>query len=196
MSDRVTLQQPILVAPIHGPQRAKLVSWGCGMLVTVVSLAAVVHNVWPASLRSVGYQLPAAYGVSLAMFASSRFYWFTRFGSDLRALELHDLSRHLSRLVYLSLYVLIAGNEVCAFLDGQALAASAAKLQSYLVAGILVLVWIRLLAFWRTGLLKPLTRWGSARGNSPRARPTFVAPRHWLRGTIAHRDQRDSSPPK
>jgi hypothetical protein len=145
MTRPATYFQATFPGRIDGLAYAAIVQWSVALLTALVGLMGVVHNTWPRDFRGPEFRLPLAFGIGMACFIAMRFYWHARppaQGSDTRI----RLTRPLSRLVYLTLFLLIGANQVLAVLNNHALAASATRLQGYLFAGIVSLALIRILA--------------------------------------------------
>ena len=125
-------------------QPVVIVNWSVGAMTAIVGSIGVVHNTWPNAFRGPEFRLPLAFGTGLAAFIALRFHWHLRSNAPLPDSSA-ALTRRLSRLVYLTLYVLVGANQACAVLNNQALPTSATGLQGYLIAGVVSLALIRVL---------------------------------------------------
>ena len=111
-----------------------------------VGTAGVLSNMRPADAVLHHSTHAILFGCVLATFVSLRAHWHTRASMGATAPSTRGLVRHLSRLVYLSLYGLFGEAAIFAIVKHRAFAADAENLQGYFLAGILVLIWIRILA--------------------------------------------------
>jgi hypothetical protein len=100
---------------------------------------AVCRNVWPRSLGVPDGVLPVLFGICLAASVWVEY----RCLRSLRP-ESRDVIRRSSRLVYLWLYCLFGADELATWLNHLPLGAGADKLLSYLAAGVIVLILIRI----------------------------------------------------
>jgi hypothetical protein len=145
MTQPVTFLQAAVPSRLDGIPHT-VVHWGVGALTAAAGLIGVIHNTRPHDFHGPGFGLPLVFGMGMATFIGLSFFWHQKFtvsGPVTRT----TLVRSLSRLVYLTLYLLIGTNQALAVLNHHALAASATRLQGYLIAGILGLVVLRVLAF-------------------------------------------------
>lgn len=136
--------QAALPVRVDRLQPVIIINWSVGALTAILGSIGVVHNTWPNAFRGPGFRLPLAFGTGLAAFVALRFHWHLRSNAPLSDSGA-ALTRRLSRLVYLTLYVLVGANQACAVLNDQALPTSATGLQGYLIAGVVSLALIRVL---------------------------------------------------
>jgi cytochrome b561 len=154
-------------AALHG-RRRMAVHWSIGMLVVLVGVLAVVRDSWPARVLASWINVPALFGSLLWILVIVRFRVGMKHMAKIRATDLRDLSRQLSRTVYLVLYLIIGAkqviNIVAFLLHGGALAPlfdtpdcashdcpafePVVDSQLILIYGLIALIMIRVLAFW------------------------------------------------
>jgi cytochrome b561 len=118
------------------------------LLVLAVGLLGLIADTWTIPLPHRG-NLHVLFGALLWAYVVARFYGRLRRSPRMQPADLRAFSRHLSRLVYLLLYVLTLFNLAIGFLGAaphSAFLARATDFQSYLVGGLGALVTIRVLA--------------------------------------------------
>jgi cytochrome b561 len=117
-------------------------------LVVLVGILGVIHDSWPGSLPHRG-NLHVLFGVLLLVCVVARFYGRMHQTPRMVLADIRPFSRHLARLVYLLLYVLmfcrLIMNVASAAPPGAVLRADE-DFQSYLGFGVLALVTIHVLA--------------------------------------------------
>ena len=140
-----------------------------GMPVALVGILALVHDSWPASVLAPWINVPTLFGLLLWIMVIARFRVRMKHSSEIRAADLRDLSRQLSRTVYLLLYLIIGAKQVinivgflwhggrfdpglvhtsdCASHDCPTFAPTT-DLQLILIYGLIALIIIRALALW------------------------------------------------
>jgi cytochrome b561 len=116
-------------------------------LVMLVGILGVIHDAWPGFLPH-REDLHALFGILLWICVVARFYRRVHQVPRLGIADIRPFSRHLSRLVYLLLYILmfcrLIMDVACAAPRGAMRAGE--DLQSYLAYGVLALVTIHMLA--------------------------------------------------
>jgi cytochrome b561 len=126
-------------APLHAP---------FALLVLVVGLLGVIADTWIIPLPHRG-NLHVLFGALLWASVVARFYGRLRRSPRMQPADIRVFSRHLSRLVYLLLYILAFFNLAIGFLRAaphSTFLARAEGFQSYLVWGFVALITIRVLA--------------------------------------------------
>ena len=123
--------------------------YGLGVLVLMAGLLGLIHDSWPIPLGATG-SLHALFGALLLIFVVARFYRHAHRTPRMLPADIRALSRHLSRTVYLLLYVLMFFDLTIGILPGtphhRAIYGPAVEFQSYLAYGFLALVAIRALS--------------------------------------------------
>jgi cytochrome b561 len=126
---------------------------GLALLVLAAGLLGLLYDSRPIPLRHAG-SLHALFGALLLIFVAARFCRFCRFCWHVRRTprmppaDIRAFSRHLSRTVYLLLYVLVFFDLIIGILPGtshRTIDGQAVLFQSYLASGVLALVAIRAL---------------------------------------------------
>jgi cytochrome b561 len=118
------------------------------LLVLGVGLLGLIADTGTVPLPHRG-NLHVLFGALLWTYVVARFYGRLRRSPRMQPADIRAFSRHLSRLVYLLLYLLTFFNLAAGFLRAaphSAFLARAADLQSYLVCGFGALITIRVLA--------------------------------------------------
>jgi hypothetical protein len=117
-------------------------------LVVLVGTLGVIRDSWPGSLPHRG-NLHVLFGVLLLACVVARFYGRMHQTPRMGLADLRPFSRHLARLVYLLLYVLMFCRlimDVASAAPPWAILRADEDFQSYLGCGVLALVTIRALA--------------------------------------------------
>jgi cytochrome b561 len=116
--------------------------------VLLVGILGVIHDSWPGPLPHRG-NLHVLFGILLWICVVARFYGRMHQTPRMLLADIRPFSRHLARLVYLLLYVLmfcrLITDVACAAPPGAILRAGE-DFQSYLACGVLALVTIHVLA--------------------------------------------------
>ncbi len=102
--------------------------------------AGIRHGIWQ--------EIHPLFGLLLLALVISQFYWHERHSSGASRCELREFSRHLARMVFLLVYLVVFVKEALALLAPQAVRAGELgnHLGGYLACGAVALVTIRLLA--------------------------------------------------
>lgn len=129
---------PSGVSPTN-PLRGPVI--GCALLTGGCVMLAVVHNVQPWSVPVPDSLCPVLLAACLALSVAADRYCAHRTGVMLRSGA--EQMRRASRIVYAWLYVLFGANEIAAGWSGCPIESAAGRLNRFVVAGIAVLVLIR-----------------------------------------------------
>jgi cytochrome b561 len=96
---------------LHG-RRTLAVHWGIGMLTALVGVLALVHDSWFTKVLAPWINIPSLFGLLLWILIIARFRGRMKHPAAIRAADLRELSRQLSRTVYLLLYLIIGAKQV------------------------------------------------------------------------------------
>jgi hypothetical protein len=124
-------------------QAAVIKATSAGFSLSVVAIAAW-GNIRPPLMGMPNLLLPILFGICLAAFIGADYCWLR--ASTGETPNQASAIRRSSRLVYIWLYLLFGANSLAAGLSNQSFESAAERLGSFLVAGIVLLVLIRLLA--------------------------------------------------
>jgi cytochrome b561 len=119
------------------------------LLALAAGLLGLIHDSWEGSSAASSLHYHASFGALLWGSVIAEFYFRARRAPCRRAIDIHALSRRLSRWVYLLLYVLMFFNLAIYILRGEphrSLLRTAEDFQSYLACGCVALVAIHILA--------------------------------------------------
>jgi len=83
-----------------------------GILVVVVGVMGLFDGSWSRPIAGSWVNIHALFGLQLCGFVIARFYWQVKRSPVTLAADIRDLSRHLSRVVYLLLYVIFGVREI------------------------------------------------------------------------------------
>ena len=120
---------------------------GLALPVLAVGLFGLLHDSRLIPLRHPG-SLHALFGALLLLFVGACFCRHVRRTPRMPPADIREFSRHLSRTVYLLLYVLMFLDLIIGFLPGmprRPIEAAAVQFQSYLVSGVVAIAAIRAL---------------------------------------------------
>jgi cytochrome b561 len=159
---------PLAGGTVQG-RRASAVHWSIGILVALVGVLALAHDSWPAKALASWINVSSLFGLLLWTLVIAQFRVRMKHSAEIRAADLRDLSRQLSRTVYLLLYLIVGAKQVinivgflwhggtfepglvhapdCAAQDCPGFTATG-DLQLILIDGLIALVIIRVLALW------------------------------------------------
>ena len=160
----------VLIASGGPARRLRQVSalyWGMVLLAVLVGVFGLVHDSWLAALTSRSC-VHALFGLLLAGSVIARFYWWLKHSPPAQKADIRRFSRHLSRLIYLVLYLVIGAKLIIGIvnfmwhggildfgllLDNDSaqdlgIYKSTADFRAILVCGLIALALIRGLAFW------------------------------------------------
>jgi cytochrome b561 len=176
----------LLVDARHQKGRAMVLHGSTGILTVLVGILGVQSD---SSLRGIAERwvnIHALFGLLLCALVIARFHWRVMYLRPVRPAELRELTRHLSRLVYLTLYLVIGAKLVMGIVEslsrgielglGRTGAAPCTStgctafqptkdFQAILLYGIVTLVLIRALTF--SFSLRALDRGSVARPQQP-----------------------------
>jgi cytochrome b561 len=132
--------------------------YGCAaMLVISVGVQGLVDNSWLRKLAESWINIHALFGILLGILVIARYEWIVRRSPPRLPSDIRELSRHLSRTVYLMLYLVIGISE-CLGTANLAQGGSDTQafdprddFQVFLASGLVALAIVRILAFiaWR-----------------------------------------------
>lgn len=120
---------------------------GLALPVLAVGLLGLLRDAWLIPLRHPG-SLHALFGALLLLFVAACFCRYVRRTPRMPPADIRAFSRHLSRTVYLLLYILMFFDLIIGFLPGTprgAIAGPAVQFHSYLVSGVVAIAAIRAL---------------------------------------------------
>jgi cytochrome b561 len=149
--------------------------FGCLALLTgMVGVLSLEHAVWARRAVEAWVNIHALFGLLLCGLVLVRYQWCVQRSPRLLPTETRELSRHLSRMVYLSLYLVIGARQVISIVNGirhggavdfnlfdeplrtgtdARMIDTKRDLQLFITAGLSVLMMVRALAFslqWRS----------------------------------------------
>jgi hypothetical protein len=131
-------------------------AWQCGLaaLAVLFGVVGLFEGSWPSHILGQQFVLQAMFGVLLCVLVAVRFHRHWNWVSPAPHFDIRELSRELSRMVYLSLYVVIGLRQIVGFADcswhgGSVECGTVADggLQAVVAYGIAGLLFIRVLAF-------------------------------------------------
>ena len=122
------------------------------MIVISVGVGGLIDNSWLRKLAESWINVHALFGILLGILVIARYEWVVRHSPPRLPRDIRELSRHLSRIVYLLLYLVIGLRE-CLGTANFAWQGSATHVfdpkddfQLFLASGLLALVVVRVLA--------------------------------------------------
>jgi len=150
-------------ADLSRSRRAVALHWSMGILVVSVGVLGLFGDSGPKRIQAPWLNVQALFGLLLASLVIARFYGRVKYGPPLLPADIKKLSRHLSRMVYLLLYLTIGIKQLIvlasfvahggAFDFGlfqltpdRGIFEPTAEFQAFLVYGLLALIIIRTLA--------------------------------------------------
>src|ERR1700683_5426723 len=96
------------LAHAYSWERMLAVRYGCIALVTVViGVLGLVSASWPRQMLESWINIHALFGLLLCGWVFSRCWWRVKHSPRMLPADIRELSRHLSRIVYLLLYVIV-----------------------------------------------------------------------------------------
>jgi hypothetical protein len=143
-----------------------------------VGACGIWSNTQAEHARLPATRYPVLFGCLFAAYVVMRFRWHAEAMLQGEQAE-RRLVRHLSRLVYLGLYGLFGAAAVIAIVEHREFASDAQNLQGYFVAGLLVLILIRILAVY-VGSPQREFNVGLAADLRRNAVPVRARLRHWI----------------
>ena len=100
-------------------ERILAVLYGCIALVTVViGVLGLVSASWPRQMLESWINIHALFGLLLCALVFSRCWWRVKHSPRMLLADIRELSRHLSRAVYLLLYVVVGLRQFIGILNG------------------------------------------------------------------------------
>jgi cytochrome b561 len=95
-------------AHAYSRQRMRTVLDGCAaLLVVAIGVLGLLHGSWLRQMIESWINIHALFGLLLCGFVLARCQWRVKHSPRMLPTGVHELSRHLSRIVYLLLYVVI-----------------------------------------------------------------------------------------
>jgi cytochrome b561 len=99
-------------------QRARIVLDGCAaLLVVVIGVQGLLDGSWLRQMLESWINIHALFGLLLCGFVLARCQWRLKHSPRMLPTGVHELSRHLSRIVYLLLYVVIGVRQSIGIVD-------------------------------------------------------------------------------
>jgi cytochrome b561 len=93
--------------------------YGCFALVTVViGVLGLIGASWPRQMLESWINIHALFALLLCGLVFSRCWWRVKHSPRMLPGDIRELSRHLSRIVYLVLYVVIGARQLISILNG------------------------------------------------------------------------------
>jgi cytochrome b561 len=105
----------------HACSRERMLTalYGCIALVAVViGVLGLIGASWPRQMLESWINIHALFGLLLCGLVFSRCWWRVKHSPRMLPADIRELSRHLSRIVYLLLYVVIGVRQLLGILDG------------------------------------------------------------------------------
>jgi cytochrome b561 len=95
-------------------ERSTLITaYGClAMLAVAVGVLGLMNPSWPRKMLDSCFNIHALFGLLLCGLVLARYQWCVQHSAPMLPADIRELSRHLSRIVYLFLYVVI-GVRLC-----------------------------------------------------------------------------------
>jgi cytochrome b561 len=155
----------------HACSQERMLSalYGCVALITVaIGVLGLQRDAWPRQMLESSINIHALFGLLLCGLVLARCRWRVQHSPRMLPNDVRELSRHLSRIVYLLLYAVIGGGELIGILNnlwhgapldfnlldahfrqGSAHAGFDPKddFQLFFVSGLFALLFVRVLAF-------------------------------------------------
>jgi len=152
-------------SPPDVPRRRSTIAlhWSMAILAVSVGVVGLFGDSGPKWLQLPWLNVQALFGLLLASLVIARFHGRVKYGPPLLAADIKTLSRHLSRMVYLLLYLTIGIKQLIALASfvahgggfdfglfqvasNRGVFEPTAEFQAFLVYGLLALIIIRMLA--------------------------------------------------
>jgi hypothetical protein len=104
----------------HACSQERMLSalYGCVALFTVaIGVLSLQRDAWPRQMLESGINIHALFGLLLCGLVLARCQWRVRHSPRMLPNDIRELSRHLSRIVYLLLYAVIGSRELIGILS-------------------------------------------------------------------------------
>lgn len=104
----------------HACSQERMLSalYGCVALITVaIGVLGLQRDAWPRQMLESGINIHALFGLLLCGLVFARCRWRVQHSPRMLPGDIRELSRHLSRIVYLLLYAVIGGRELIGILN-------------------------------------------------------------------------------
>src|ERR1700728_3055769 len=99
-------------------QRLLIALYGCAALVVVViGILGLLDGSWPRQMLESWINIHALFGLLLCGLVFSRCWWRVKHSPRMLPADIRELSRHLSRIVYLLLYVVVGLSQLISILN-------------------------------------------------------------------------------
>jgi cytochrome b561 len=96
------------LAPACSRRRMLIALYGCAaLLVATIGVLGLLDGSWLRQMLESWINIHALFGLSLCGLVLARYQWRVRHSPRMLPADIRELSRHLSRIVYLLLYVVI-----------------------------------------------------------------------------------------
>jgi hypothetical protein len=105
----------------HACSRERMLTalYGCIALVAVaIGVLGLIGASWPRQLLESWINIHALFGLLLCGLVFSRCWWRVKHSPRMLPADIRELSRHLSRILYLLLYIVIGVRQLVSVLDG------------------------------------------------------------------------------
>jgi len=87
------------------------------LLIVLIGVLGLIHNFRPRQLVESWINIHALFGLLLCCLVLARYQRCIKLSPSMLTTEIHELSRHLSRFVYLSLYLVVGLRQVISIID-------------------------------------------------------------------------------
>ena len=104
----------------HACSQERMLSalYGCVALITVaIGVLGLQRDAWPRQMLESSVNIHALFGLLLCGLVLARCRWRVQHSPRMLPNDIRELSRHLSRIVYLLLYAVIGGRELIGILN-------------------------------------------------------------------------------
>jgi cytochrome b561 len=100
-------------------ERTLTALYGCIALVAVaIGVLGLIGASWPRQMLESWINIHALFGLLLCGLVFSRWWWRVKHSPRMLPADIRELSRHLSRILYLLLYLVIGVRQLLSILDG------------------------------------------------------------------------------
>jgi len=132
---------------------------GLALLTVVIGTLGLLHESWPNRILAPWINIRALFGSLLWALVIARFYWCVKYIPPMLPEDFRRLTRHLSRMVYLLLYIVVGLRQLIAIVNSiwrdlefalptpdPRIVEPVEYLQAYVIYGLFSLITIRALA--------------------------------------------------
>lgn len=112
--------EPSLNSPAHAYSRQRMLKalYGCAaLLVVVIGVLSLLDGSWLRQILESWINIHGLFGLLLCGLVFSRCWWRVKHSPRMLPADMRELSRHLSRIVYLLLYIVVGLRELISILD-------------------------------------------------------------------------------